>query len=176
MLNSIKIIWLRNLLRRVVFNVAVDLSIEDVIVNMRGIVYRVTTIDEDGILYSVNAQGTLTPLLASYYTVIGTAKKQKQSGLVDASTFSKRLEESANRTKSRIKANNKRLWMEVVYMAKESKLKEFSSVEYAVEELKGLEKIEDDIRYINVSNKLVSDDVFKDAAVNSVFYRVIFAN
>lgn len=176
MLDKIKIVWIRNLLRRIGVNIEVDLSIEDVIVSIRGTVYRVTTIDEDGTLYSVNSQGTLTPLLASCYTVIGTTKKQRQLELVDASAFKERLEESAKRTKSRIKANNKRLWMEVVYMAKESKLKEFSSVDYAVEELKGLEKIEDDIRYINVSNKLVSDDVFKDVAVNSVFYRVIFAN
>jgi endoglucanase Acf2 len=176
MLNRIRIVWIRNLLRRIGVDIGIDLSIEDVIVDVYGSVHRITTIDEDGVLYSINTQGMLTPLLTSSYTVIGTVKKSKQQGLVDPSTFKKRLEESAKRTKSRIKANNKRLWMEVVYMAKESKLKEYSSVDYAVEELKGLEKVEGKIRYINVSSKLVSNDVFKDAAVNSVFHRVIFAN
>lgn len=176
MLNRIKIVWIRNLLRRIGVDIEVDLSIEDVIVDVYGSVHRITTIDEDGVLYSINTQGMLTPLLASSYTVISTTKKSKQQGLVDASTFKKRLEESANRTKSRIKADNKRLWMEVVYMTKESKLKEYSSADYAVEELKGLEKVEDEIRYINVSNRLVSDVMFRNAAVSSIFHRVIFAN
>lgn len=176
MLNRIKIIWIRNLLRRIGVNIEVDLSLEDAIVDVCGSVHRITTIDEDGVLYSINTQGMLTPFLTSSYTVISTGKKSKQQGLVDPSTFKKRLEESAKRTKSRIKANNKKLWMEVVYMAKESKLKEFSSVYRAVEELKGLEKIENDIRYISVSNELVSDVMFKNAAVSSIFHRVIFAN
>ena len=176
MLNEIRIVWIRNLLRRIGVNIEVDLSIEDVIVDVYGSVHRITTIDEDGVLYSINTQGMLTPLLTSSYTVIGTVKKSKQQGLVDASTFKKRLEESASRTKSRIKTDNKRLWMEVVYIAKESKLKDFPSEDYAVEELKRLEKVEDEIICINVSSKLVSNDVFKNAALSSIFHRVIFAN
>lgn len=179
MLKNIKTVWVRNLLRKIGFDIPIDFLIEDAIVitDRCSTEYRISSLDDGYLRGSSDMNKGRAEMLDPkdvVYVIAAVPKKvtTPELKLTTLDEFERKVVDSEKRVNEKRKKIHP-LWMEIHYDNGEIYLNVLPDISYSKDAITSLDK-EEDVRSITVSTSLIESPIFIEAARKSIYMACIW--